>query len=186
MPIADLTVPTLTTARLILRNLRAEDAADVLVFRGDPYVQRFNAKPFTTVAEAAVFIERMQRDNQSRVAVRWAITLRGEDRAIGMVGLGSWSTYHRRAEIGYDLAHAYWGRGIGTEAVHAAVQYGFTELKLNRIEAATIADNHESVNLLKKLDFRLEGTLRSCSWEDDGTFHDSCIFGLLHDEFVPL
>jgi ribosomal-protein-alanine N-acetyltransferase len=57
-------------------------------------------------------------------------------------------------------------------------------LNLNRIEAATIADNHESVNLLKKLGFTLEGIRRGYSWEEDGAFHDSAMFGLLRDEFI--
>ena len=81
-------------------------------------------------------------------------------------------------------AHAFWGQGIGTEGVQAIIRYGFTQLNLNRIEAATIADNHESVNLLKKLGFRLEGIRRGYSWEEDGTFHDSAMFGLLRDEFL--
>ena len=176
--------PTLTTERLILRELRPEDAADVLVFRGDPYVQRFNSEPLKTVEEAAAFIEELNAGNQAGRWLEWAITLREQDRALGLVGLGSWEKYHRRAEVGYDLAHAFWGRGIGSEAVQAVLHCGFTDLNLNRIEAATIADNHESVNLLKKLGFRLEGIRRGYSWEEDGTFHDSAMFALLREEFM--
>ncbi len=176
--------PNLTTERLILRELRPEDAADVLIFRGDPYVQRFNSEPLKTVEEAAAFIEELNAGNRAGRWLEWAITLRDQDRALGLVGLGSWEKYHRRAEVGYDLAHTFWGQGIGSEAVRAVLHYGFTELNLNRIEAATIADNHESVNLLKKLGFRLEGTRRGYSWEEDGTFHDSAMFALLCEEFM--
>ena len=49
--------------------------------------------------------------------------------------------------------------------------------------AQTIADNHESVRLLARLGFQREGTRRSYSWEDDGTFHAGAIYGLLRDEF---
>ena len=86
--------------------------------------------------------------------------------------------------MGYDLARAFWGQGIGSEAVRAVLHYGFTELNLNRIEAATIADNHESVKLLRKLGFQLEGIRRGYSWEEDSTFHDSAMFGLLRDEYM--
>ncbi len=176
--------PTLTTERLILRELRPDDAADVLLFRGDPYVQRFNSEPLKTIEEAAAFIEELNAGNQAGRWLEWTITLQGEERALGVVGLGSWAKYHRRAEVGYDLARAFWGRGIGTEAVRAVVNYGFTQLNLNRIEAATIADNHESVKLLKKLGFWLEGIRRGYSWEEDGTFHDSAMFALLCEEFM--
>ena len=178
------TFPVLQTARLILREVRPADAADVLVFRGDPYVQRFNSEPLKTRQEAAVFIEEALQQHATQAGFGWAITLRGQDRVLGGVSLHAWEKYHRRAEVGYDLARAFWGQGIGSEAVRAVLAFGFTQLNLNRIEAATIADNHESVNLLKKLGFRLEGLRRGYSWEEDGTFHDSAMFGLLRAEFM--
>lgn len=174
----------LTTARLRLRELRPTDAADLFVFRGDPVVQRFNSEPLQSVEAAAAFIEELTQGYLGLPALHWGITLQAQDRVIGLVGLHTWHHHHRRAEIGYDLAHAFWGQGIGSEAVRAVVAFGFTQLNLNRIEAATIADNHESVNLLKKLGFRLEGIRRGYSWEDDGTFHDSAMFGLLQKEFI--
>lgn len=177
-------IPTLTTPRLILRNLRPADAADVLVFRGDPYVQRFNSEPLKTREEAAAFIEEMRAGNVAGKWLSWVITMHEQDRALGMVSLHAWDRHHRRAEVGYDLARAEWGQGIGTEAVRAVLHYGFTQLHLNRIEAATIADNHESVGLLRKLGFQLEGIRRGYSWEDDGTFHDSAMFGLLQQAFI--
>jgi len=178
------TFPLLTTARLLLRELRPDDAADVLVFRGDPYVQRFNSEPLKTLQQAAVFIEEAHNQRTTQAGIGWAITLCGQDRVLGGVSLHAWDKYHRRAEVGYDLARAFWGQGIGTEAVRAVVDFGFAQLDLHRIEAATIADNHESVNLLKKLGFRLEGIRRGYSWEEDGVFHDSAMFGLLRDEFT--
>lgn len=45
------------------------------------------------------------------------------------------------AEIGYDLARACWGRGIGAEAVGAVIRFGFGALRLHRLEADTLADN---------------------------------------------
>jgi ribosomal-protein-alanine N-acetyltransferase len=106
------------------------------------------------------------------------------DAVVGIFSLHHWSQYHRRAEAGYGLARAYWGQGIGAEALGAIVRFGFGPLNLNRIYARTIADNHESVRLLERLGFQREGTWRKHSWEDDGTFHDSAIYGLLREEFA--
>ncbi len=176
--------PILMTERLALREVRLDDAADVLVFRGDAYVQRFNSEPLKTIEEAVLFIQEAQQHQATGAGFGWGITLRGEDRVLGGVSLHAWEQHHRRAEVGYDLARAYWGQGIGSEAVRAVLHFGFTQLNLNRIEAATIADNHESVKMLKKLGFTLEGIRRGYSWEEDGTFHDSAMFGLLRDEFM--
>lgn len=173
--------PTLTSERLRLRELRREDAADVLVFRGDPYVQRFNSEPLQSLAESEQSIEEiLEAYPYSYLA--WAITRHGDDTVIGSVGLGSWNKHHRRAEVGYDFAQLYWGKGYASEAVGTVLRFGFEQLNLNRIEAATIADNHESIRLLERIGFTLEGIRRGFSWEDDGTFHDSAMYAMLRDE----
>jgi ribosomal-protein-alanine N-acetyltransferase len=87
--------------------------------------------------------------------------------------------------LGYDLAHTYWGRGIGREAVREIIRYGFERMGLNRIEAATIEDNHESRRMLEKLGFTCEGIRRGYSLEDDGEYHGSAMYGLLRDEYKP-
>ncbi|HEY5787226.1 MAG TPA: GNAT family protein [Microlunatus sp.] len=70
---------------------------------------------------------------------------------------------------------------MATEALAAVIRFGFSDMRLNRIEAQTIADNDSSTRLLGRLSFALEGTRRSYSWEDDSTFHDGAIYGLVHD-----
>lgn len=175
--------PVLTTDRLTLRPLRPSDAPDVLVFRSDWEVQKYNSPVYTSVAEAEDLIERLRAEFEQQEGISWAVTLTSEDIVIGLFGFHHWSRHHRRAEIGYDLARAYWGRGIASEALRAMLPFGFRRLDLHRIYANTIADNHESVRLLERLGFQREGTRRESSWEDDGTFHDSAIYGLLRREY---
>lgn len=179
--------PTLTTKRLVLRELLLADAADVLVFRGDPEVQKYDDAPIHTLQEAAQFIEEMRHACAIGQQEIWAVTLTGSDTVIGLVSLQyrdhGGDRYHRRAEVGYGLARASWGQGFGSEAVRVVVLYGFEHLKLNRIYARTIADNHESVRLLEKLGFVREGTQRQYSLEDDGRFHDSAMYALIRSDW---
>lgn len=178
------TFPVLMTERLILRELRYSDAADVLVFRGDPIVQKYDDPIIHTEADARIFIDELHSEYENQEGISWAVTLKKQDVVIGAFGLHHWNQYHRRAEAGYGLAQSYWGQGIGSEALRAIIQFGFDQMNLNRIYARTIADNYESVKLLERLGFQHEGTQRKHSWEDDGTFHDSAIYGLLANEFV--
>ena len=60
--------------------------------------------------------------------------------------------------IGYDLARELWGQGLATEALTAAIRFGFSEIQFNRIEAETIADNEPSTRLLGRLGFAREET----------------------------
>jgi ribosomal-protein-alanine N-acetyltransferase len=170
-------IPVLRTARLVLREPALADAPAVLVFRGDPRVQRFNDEPLRDVAAAEEFISFLRADSAAGARRHWAITAEGE--VIGLIGLHIWERHHRRAELGYDMAVSHWGQGIASEAARAVIDYGFTTMRLHRIQAHTIADNHRSVRLLERLGFRREGTLREYSLEDDLTFHDSAVYGLL-------
>jgi ribosomal-protein-alanine N-acetyltransferase len=136
------------------------------------------------VAEAEAFLTELDRMQADGVALHWGITQKPDDRVLGSVSLTGIDRYHRRAGIGYDLAREHWGRGIAREAVRAVLDFGFGTLGLHRIDAQTIADNHESVRLLRALGFTQEAALREFSLEDDGVFHDSTIWSLLDREFA--
>lgn len=176
--------PVLTTERLLLRQLRLSDAADVLLFRSDPHVQRYNGPVYESLEDARASIQETYTELEKQEGISWAVTLKQEDRAIGHFGFHSWNQYHRRAEVGYDLARAYWGQRIASEALRAILRFGFERLNLNHIYAGTIADNHESVRLLENIGFHRDGTRRKFSWEDDGTFHDSAMYSLLQEEYA--
>ncbi len=175
--------PTLTTERLILREHRLSDAPDVLVFRSDPYVQRFNGPVYESVTEAETSIKETLAAYKAKEYIGWAVTFKNSDTVLGGFGIYWWSRRHRRAEVGYDLARVYWGQGIASEALRAVLQFGFEQMNLNHIYAGTIADNHESVRLLERAGFHRDGLRRKWSWEDDGTFHDGALYSLLQDEF---
>lgn len=175
--------PVLETERLVLRQFQLSDAADVLAYWGDPYVQRFNGPVYESVEKVRHGIERGQDEYKNQEGIGWAVTLRDEGKVIGGFGFHHWSKHHRRAEVGYDMARAYWGRGIASETLRAILRFGFDQMNLNYVYAGTIADNHESVRLLERIGFRREGTRREYSWEDDGTFHDGAMYGLLWHEF---
>ncbi|WP_432842652.1 GNAT family N-acetyltransferase [Dactylosporangium sp. CA-092794] len=175
-------LPPISTDRLVLREPTVADAADVLVFRGDAEVQRYNDDPLQSLAECEAFVEYLAAETAAGLRRHWALELDG--RVIGLMGLHSWKPGHRRAELGYDLSRAHWGRGYAGEAGRAVLRFGFTAMRLHRIQAYTIADNDRSVRLLTGLGFTREGTLRECSLEDDGRYHDSVVFGLLRPQWA--
>jgi ribosomal-protein-alanine N-acetyltransferase len=176
--------PTLSSGQVVLREWQPDDAADLFVWRSDPEVQRFNSAPMQDVAEAAELIKMMRSGYAAHLSIHWAVALAGNPRAIGLFGFSLWDRFHNRAEVGYDLRRDDWGRGIATQALQALLEFGFTRMHLNRVEAQTIADNHESVRLLQRIGFRREGLRRAYSLEDDGIYHDGAIYGLLRDEFT--
>jgi ribosomal-protein-alanine N-acetyltransferase len=175
--------PTLTTERLILRELTLSDAEAIFVFWSDPEVQKYNAEPIQHLSQAQSLLEEWGAEYLAQTNLYWGVALRQSNLVVGAVEFHHWNRYHHKAEIGYSLAHAYWGRGIASEALQAIFSFGFDRMELHRIEANTIADNFPSVRLLERLGFQREGTRRESSWEDDGTYHDSALYGLLRQEY---
>jgi ribosomal-protein-alanine N-acetyltransferase len=80
---------------------------------------------------------------------------------IGTVGFHTISDVNQSAEIAYDLAPAYWGRGIGTAICREITAWGFQSLNLERVQATVLETNLRSENILKKCGYTFEGLLRS-------------------------
>ncbi|MCS4484962.1 GNAT family N-acetyltransferase [Gleimia sp. 6138-11-ORH1] len=61
------------------------------------------------------------------------------------------------ATLGYWLAEAYTGLGIGRTAVREVIDFCFLELKLHRIDVYIRPENTASINLISSLPFKFEG-----------------------------
>lgn len=177
------TFPIFTTERLRLRRLRAEDVKDVYAILSDEEVMRYlGMERHQSLEESRLNIEQAHARYARREAIRWAVTLKGEDRVLGSCSLHHFGPGYRRAEVGYDLHRAYWGKGIMSEAVSAILAYAFTDLNLHRVEAIIDIANEASKNLLLKLGFSYEGNLRQ-RYPFRDRFDDEHYFGLLKHEW---
>lgn len=173
------TFPVLATERLVLRELRPSDVEQVFAMRSDPEVMRHVNRPLAqTIDDASALIHQINTKTREHEAVHWAITVRGEDVFIGLIGYWRIVKEHHLAELGYMLAHAHWGKGYISEAIGAVVPCGFDALGLHRVEAITRPANVASIRALEKNGFLLEGHLKeNMFW--NGAFHDSLHFGRL-------
>lgn len=186
--------PVLETGRMILRPMRDSDAEAVFaIFGDDETCRHFLAQAqrgYASVAEArANVIDWAARQFQHRAGLRWALTQRGDDTLIGTAGYNFWDQPNHRADIGYDLNRALWGRGLMPEAMHAILHFGFGTMMLHRVEADVTSGNAASVRVLEKCGFAHEGTLRERYW-CNGRYFDHLQFGLLRSayeaQFGPL
>jgi [ribosomal protein S5]-alanine N-acetyltransferase len=175
--------PSLTTKRLLLRQIQLEDAEALFAIFSDEQVMEFYGhEPHQSLSDTQESIRRTQAHYSQREALRWGITLQGEDRVLGSCSLHNFDAGFHRAETGYELSRASWGQGITYEAMSAILSYGFTELGFHRVEAIIDIVNERSKGLLLKLGFTYEGNLRQRYIFRD-RFEDEHYFGLLKDEW---
>ncbi|MBO9713666.1 GNAT family protein [Sphingomonas sp.] len=168
--------PVLETARLVLRPRVIDDAVALHPGFADPELMRWwSSAPHTSVEQTRasfVFAGGPWRC--------WAITLRGDDTAIGFVAAGE-KRQGNVTEIGYMLMPAYWRTGIAAEAVSAVIDQVFAEGQ-RRVFADTDPDNLPSRGLLERLGFKLEGYLRA-EWETHIGVRDTTLYGMLREEW---
>ena len=60
------------------------------------------------------------------------------------------------AELTYALGRPYWKQGFATEMGLAIIPYGFEILHIGCMIQGVLAHNHNSINLMRRLGFRVE------------------------------
>ena len=177
--------PQLATDRLVLREMMLDDVEFYFHHFNNDKIVEDCCFPGPKCLEAAK--EELERycikPFKENRGIRWGIVVKGSKDLIATCGYYDWNKTARRAEIGYDLDPAYWGQGLMTEALHAALKFGFEEMELNRIQAITDSKNTRSIKLVHRLGFKEEGVLRQRSYFN-GQFRDDVIFSLLKKEWT--
>jgi ribosomal-protein-alanine N-acetyltransferase len=153
------TIPHFAAFGLSLREIRAEDAASWFGYLRIPEVVRLNSWNVSAVEDMQAIIEKMRANAASR-PLRFALVAADTDRLVGTIGFHSLSIENASAEIAYDLAPEYWGRGIISAACEPLIRWGFNSLQLNRIQGCAMVGNHASARILEKTGFKFEGILR--------------------------
>ena len=181
---------TLTTDRLILRELVNADAKALVDVFGDPDVVAFTEwETFTEVDQAERLIGWASRGAQEvpRTVFAFAISLPSDDghpsrggTLIGVSTLIVRDTGCRDAALGFLLGRSQWGRGFATEAARALVAYGFKHLGLHRIHALSRPANTASARVLEKLGMRREAHLRRNLWQKNA-WHDTVVHAVATD-----
>ncbi|MCL4856763.1 MAG: GNAT family N-acetyltransferase, partial [Flavobacteriales bacterium] len=111
----------------------------------------------------------------------WAICSLNNKTFYGAGGLNSLNKEHKKAEIGFWLLTAFWGKGIMTEVMPLICNYGFKNMDLHRIEGFVETDNVNCKNAMKKLDFIHEGTMKDCEIKN-GKFISLDIYAKLNNQ----
>lgn len=105
-----------------------------------------------------------------------------------LVGVISFNTLDWNANIGtigYWLSQHITGKGIMTKSVIALTNYGFSELRLNRIEIRAAEHNYASRSIPERIGYKQEGHLRDAEWLYD-YYVDHIVYGILKSEWKEL
>jgi ribosomal-protein-alanine N-acetyltransferase len=164
------------TERLVLRRPRLSDAKALHAMFGDPEVMRYIGDGSTlTPAKTKAWIE--------KALARWKadgfghFVIEKDRKVIGRAGFlvwdpDEWKTGtladlgdHAAIELGWMLAQEHWGNGYATEAAIALRNYGFKELKFERLISLITHGNDASVKVADRLGARYVRDVGSGDWK---------------------
>jgi [ribosomal protein S5]-alanine N-acetyltransferase len=172
----------LSTERLLLKQVTPELLKVVYETCSDDEIKSFLGIDSDTdlVKEKAKYKKGLATFNRS--FLYFYIIDKATAQNIGWCGYHTWYIEHNRAEIGYALNESWRQQGIMSEAIVPIIEYGFSVMNLNRIEAFVAPDGIASTKILKKLHFSQEGYLKAHYFANN-KMEDSILFALLKDEY---
>ena len=178
------TLPIITTPRLVLRWVSEDDIDSLYEILSVSEVVRYMDRGPLPDREAAVAFQReIAEGNESGRMFKWGIALRDSNTLIGTTTLFNLNLDNGRAELGYAMGHAYWGKGYMNEALRALLSHAFEVMELRRLEADVDPRNAASIRTLERLGFQREGFLRE-RWHVNGEIQDALFYGLLRHEWA--
>ncbi len=142
-------IPTLETSALILRPWKSVDVEALFRILQEPDILKYFPPTVFTLEKTQRYINHQLNHWQERGYGHWAVILKEDLRVVGWDGL-EFLPETGENEVAYLLSRQVWGRGLATEAAHAAVRYGFGEIGLKDIIGLVHPDNIGSIRVLEK------------------------------------
>ena len=142
---------TLETKRLRLRLFTHDDLQIMFKLSTDPDVIKYADTAVKDMEEARQRLEQGPLSDYKKYGYgRFAVELKETGNVIGFCGI-KYLPEIDLPEVGYRYLKEYWGRGIGTEAAEACVEFARDDLKIKKLVALIIPENIGSIRVAEKL-----------------------------------
>lgn len=150
----DVSNVVLKTERLVLRLFKEEDVDDLYEYAQDVDVAEMASYPPHNSKEKSLEVIKWFNEGKNTFAIEY------NGKVIGSIGIKKYPEHvfpefknKKGADIGYDLAKDYWGKGIMPEAIKEVIRYLFQEVGLDFLIAARFIENKQSQRVQEKCGF---------------------------------
>jgi ribosomal-protein-alanine N-acetyltransferase len=171
-------LPTLCGKQVVLRELRASDAASLFALLTTEEVARFISPPPSTVEGFERFIDWTRRQRAAGTYACFAVTLAGFDTAIGIFQVRETEQHFGTAEWGFAIGSAFWGTGVFQDGADLVLDFAFATLGVHRLEARAAVRNGRGNGALQKIGAVQECVLRK-SFQKNGEYLDQVLYAVV-------
>jgi RimJ/RimL family protein N-acetyltransferase len=177
-------VPIVRGERVYLRASERADIPSFVDWFNDADTTSFLSMraPMSIAMEEGWFTRMVEQ--QGKDGYHFVICQLEDDRSIGAASLFAVDSVNGSAGIGISIGEKdLWGHGLGTDAMNALVDFGFGQLRLERMWLKVYDFNTRARRSYDKCGFTLEGTERRAIFKH-GRYHDVHMMSLLRDEWA--
>jgi len=147
-------IPTLTTARLVLRPFRLADFESYAAMCANPEVMRYIDDVQDRESAFRSFCASLGHW-EVRGYGPWALEESATGSVIGRAGLFHWERFPS-IEVGYLLEPSAWGKGYATEAAERSIRFAREVVRARGVVSLIQPDNTASIRVVEKLGAKLE------------------------------
>jgi RimJ/RimL family protein N-acetyltransferase len=167
---------------LAVRRLHAGDGTDILAYRSDPAVARQQYWEPYTAEGVALLLAGQAHVRPGMYGVPLILAAEFEGKVVGDFPLTINVPEHLQGEVGFAFHQGYTGRGLATRTLAIVLGFGFIQLGLHRITAATFAENERAWRLMERVGMRREAHFVHDGFVR-GRWMDVLGYGMLADEW---
>ena len=175
-------LPTLRGGQVVLRELRASDAASLFALLTTEEVSRFISPPPTNVEGFERFIAWTHRQREAGTFACFAVTVAGYDTAIGIFQVRSLEPGFATAEWGFAIGSDFWGTGVFQDGARMVLDFAFDTIGVHRLEARAAVKNGRGNGALQKLGAVQECRLRK-SFHKNGEYLDQVLYAMIDTDW---
>lgn len=176
---------TLHTPRFVLRPWLDSDRQPFAALNADPEVMRYFPAPLTR-EESDAMADRIALLMNRQGWGFWAVERTRDKAFMGFVGLHQPEDlpFSPCTEVGWRLAHPFWGCGYATEAAFACLAFAFGQLGLPSVVAFTAASNIRSQGVMRRLGMTLDSHFDHPRLPDDHPLKPHVLYRMPRDRFA--
>jgi ribosomal-protein-alanine N-acetyltransferase len=156
-------VPPLHGDVTTLREIAVADVYPLFTLFSDPAVTAHMAPPPPTLAKFAGFVEWSHQERAQGRGLCFGIVPEGMSAAVGILQVRGLDSTSSDAEWGFVLSAHFWSTGVFSDAANLLVEFAFTTLHVDRLEARIALRNRRAHAAVAKLGARFESTLPASS-----------------------
>jgi ribosomal-protein-alanine N-acetyltransferase len=163
-----------------LREVAASDVYTLFTLFSDRAVTAYMAPPPPTLAKFAGFVEWSHQEREHGHGLCFGIVPEGMTAAVGILQVRSLDSMLSSAEWGFVLSAHFWSTGVFFDAANVLVEFAFTTMHVDRLEARIALRNRRAHAAVQKLGARSESTLATSS--QTGIPRDPELVWTLHED----